>query len=368
MSTPENSRMAGRRRGLRLATAVLATTMSLGAATATAKSFTLRIGAGHPEGPVTYVRLMGSFFVPEVTRRVAEQTEHSVRFVEAYGGTLAKLPEVLEATQKGILDIGHTCFCFEPSKAFAQNLNYYIPFSTPSAEQQLRVTRKVYADFPQLATHFEQNYGQTLLALTGYDNYNLGTSFAWDNVEELAERKIGGAGPNLPWLEFTGATVVQTSLNEMYGGVQTGIFEGMLMFPGSYNGFKFQEVAPHYKIIDIGAVMVNGMMINNKTRDKLPPEVMDIIAEVAAEYEVEVAKALDVAQAEGLRTLGDNGAIVTTLSADQRQAWAEKLADWPNEMAQKVSAEGYDGTGIFRAYIKYLEEDGYTFPVSYQID
>jgi len=333
-----------------------------------AKSFTLRIGAGHPEGPVDYVRLTGSFFVPEVEKRVAERTEHEVRFVEAYGGTLAKLPDVLEATQKGILDIGHTCFCFEPSKAFAQNLNYYTPFSTPSAVQQLRVTRKVYDDFPRLATHFEENYGQTMIALTGYDNYNLGTSFEWENVEDLASHKIGGAGPNLPWLEFTGATVVQTSLNEMYSGVQTGIFEGMLMFPGSYNGFRFQEVAPHYKIIDIGAVMVNGMMINNDTAAKLPPEVLDIILEVAGEYELLVAESLDEAQARGLATLESNGATVTTLAPEQRLAWAEKLAGWPNEMAQKVSAEGYDGTGIFRAYIEYLEEDGYTFPVRYEID
>lgn len=340
----------------------------LGATGAQADSFTLRIGAGHPEGPVPYVRLMGSYFVPEVTKRVAEETEHEVRFIEAYGGTVAKLPEVLEATQRGILDIGHTCFCFEPTKAFANNLNYYVPFSTPSAVQQLRVTRKVYEAHPQLATHFEEDYNQTLLALTGYDNYNLGTNFAWERVEELASRKIGGSGPNLPWLEYTGATVVQTSLNDMYSSVATGVFEGMLMFPGSYYGFKFYEVAPHYKVIDIGAVIVNGMMINNRTRDKLPPEVLNIIKEVALEYEVKVAEQLDIEQAEGLKKLEAEGTIITTLPADQRQAWAEKLAPWPNEMAKAVTEAGFDGTAIFTDYMKFLEEDGFTLPVKYEIE
>lgn len=342
--------------------------LSLSATQAFADNITLRIGAGHPDGPVPYVRLTKEFFVPEVTRRVEEETEHTVRFIEAYGGTIAKLPEVLEATQRGILDIGHTCFCFEPTKAFAQNLNYYVPFSTPSAVQQLRVTKKVYEAHPELAEHFEDNYGQTLIAITGYDNYNLGTSFAWETVDELASRKIGGAGPNLPWLEFTGATVVQTSLNEMYSGVATGVFEGMLMFPGSYYGFKFHEVAPNYKVIDIGAVMVNGMMINNRTKAKLPPEVYEIIVEVAAEYELEVAKALDAGNKAGLEKLKEAGAIITVLPEDQRQAWAEKLKDWPNQMAQQVNEQGFNGTAIFRDYIRFLEEDGYQLPVTYTIE
>lgn len=353
-------------RGVALAAASLG--ILLPATQARAENVTLRIGAGHPEGPVAYVRLTSEFFVPEVTRRVEERTEHTVRFVEAYGGTIAKLPEVLEATQRGILDIGHTCFCFEPTKAFAQNLNYYVPFSTPSAVQQLRVTRRVYEAHPALSEHFSDNYGQTLIALTGYDNYNLGTSFAWDTVDDLSGRKIGGAGPNLPWLEGTGATVVQTSLNEMYSSVATGVFEGMLVFPGSYYGFKFHEVAPNYKLIDIGAVMVNGMMINNATKDRIPAEVYDIILEVAAEYEVKVAEELDRANADGIKKLEEAGAVITRLPEDQRQAWAEKLADWPNQMAQKVTEAGFDGSAIFNDYIRFLVEDGVTLPVRYQID
>lgn len=350
-------------------TGLVGIALSLGAgSTAQADSFTLRIGAGHPSGPVTYVTLMEEFFVPEVEARVAAETEHSIRFIEAYGGTIAKLPEVLEATQKGILDIGQTCFCFEPSKAFAQNLNYYVPFTTPNAVQQLRVTRQIYDEFPALADHFSENYNQTLLALTGYENYNLGSSFAWDHVEELAGRKIGGAGPNLPWLEYTGATVVQSSLNEWYNGLQTGIYEGILVFPGSYYGFKFYEVATNYKVIDIGAMMVNGLMINNDTRDRLPPDVLNIIAEVATEYEQRVAEALDQAYTDGLERLAEAGTIITVLPDEERQAWAERLAEWPNSMAQRVTEEGYDGSAIFRRYIELMEADGYSFPVRYEID
>ena len=334
---------------------------------ALAKTFTLRIGGGHPSAPVPYVNLAETYFVPEVEKRVAERTEHKVRFIEAYGGTIAKLGEELEATEKGLLDIGLMCFCFEPTKAFAQNLNYYIPFSTPSAQQQLRVTRRIFDEFPQLKTHFEDNYNQRILALSGYDNYNLGTTFVWNKTEELAGHKIGGAGPNLPWIKFTGATAVQAALNEWYNGMQSGIYEGVLSFPASYYGFRLHEVAPHYKIINIGAVIVNGMNISLRTVKKLPPEVLAIIEEVAAEYEIEVANRLDVKQKEGLEKLQEDGAIITELPEDQRAAWAEKLKDFPNEMAQEVNRLGFPGTEIFRKYIEYLEADGYRFPVRYEI-
>ena len=56
--------------------------MTLLAVPAVAETFTLRIGAGHPSGPSAYVTDTERFFVPEVTRRVAAETEHEVVFIE----------------------------------------------------------------------------------------------------------------------------------------------------------------------------------------------------------------------------------------------------------------------------------------------
>ena len=345
----------------------LLTVAITGALPALAETFTLRIGGGHAAA-VPYIKLTEEFFVPEVERRVAERTEHRVRFIEAYGGSIAKLGEELEAVEKGILDIGQMCFCFEPSKAFALNLNYYVPFTTPSAVQQLRVTRAVYAEHPEIVGRFESAYGQTLLALTGYDNYNLATSFPWETVADLQGRKIGGAGPNLPWLDGTGAIVVQSSLSDFYNGIASGVFEGALLFPASYNGLRLYEVAEYYKIVDIGAVIVNGMTINKATEERLPPEILNIIREVAAEYELKVAETLDEAQVTGLSVARENGADVSELPEDQRVAWAERLRDWPNKMAIEMTSQGYEGSAIFRDYLAELAADGYALPVDYPIE
>lgn len=330
-------------------------------------TITLRVGAGQPSAPIVYVNTIEKFFVPEIKKRVAERTGHKLKIIEAYGSSVAKPAEVLEAIERGILDIGAFCACFEPVKAFPFNLNYFVPFSTPSAATQQQVTRRVWNEFPEVEKSLEK-YNQRVLGISNFDNYGLGTTFAWEDVTELKGHKIAGAGPNLPWLELSGATPVTTTLGDVYNALQTGIFDGILMFPASYAGFKFQEVAPYYKIIDIGSVVVNVLSINLKTWNRLPKEVQDIIAEVGREYEVLGGIQSDKKQAAGLEKLrASEGTKVTRISDEQRQAWAESLKDFPNTRAQDYIKAGFPGPAIFRAYLKYMKEAGHKFPVEYTI-
>lgn len=60
----------------------IASALALGLPAA-ADNFTLRIGSGHPSGPSVCVNLVENVFVPEVTRRVAEETSHTVTFIQA---------------------------------------------------------------------------------------------------------------------------------------------------------------------------------------------------------------------------------------------------------------------------------------------
>ncbi|WP_353137038.1 hypothetical protein [Limnohabitans sp.] len=57
------------------ATLLAAVIGTLGMTTAQAENIKLRIASGHPNAN-TYVNLMQNFFVPEVSKRVAERTQH----------------------------------------------------------------------------------------------------------------------------------------------------------------------------------------------------------------------------------------------------------------------------------------------------
>src|SRR5687767_7990521 len=118
-----------------------------------AEDIRLRIASGHP-AVNTYVNLMQTFFVPEVTKRVAARTSHKVEFIEGYGGSMVKVADTLEGVQSGIIDIGGFCMCFEPSNLPLHAFQVMLPFGTMSAQTSVKLARSVYDKVPYLSKVF----------------------------------------------------------------------------------------------------------------------------------------------------------------------------------------------------------------------
>ncbi|MDF1777343.1 MAG: C4-dicarboxylate TRAP transporter substrate-binding protein [Rhizobiaceae bacterium] len=352
-----------------LATAAITTgLLAMGTYSTLADNITLRVGAGHPLGPTVYVDVVHDFFVPEVTRRVAEETDHTINFVEAYGGTIAGVAETLEAVQSGLLDIGAYCFCFEPAKLFLHNFPYYAPFGPQDSVQSMEIARKVYDRVPALEKIFVDDYGQMLLGLSGWDNYHLGTKETWETVDDLKDVKIGGAGPNLPWLKYVGAVPVQSTLPEGYLSLSTGVYDGWLMFPSAYYGFKFYEPAPVYTLIGFGPMAVIGLTMGVKSFNRLPEDVQKIILEVGREYEVNSGIANNARQIVGLEKLKEAGATLQAISEETRTAWAKSLANFPSEQAKEAEGRGLPGLEVMRAYIDEVEKSDAVWSYPYKVE
>ena len=99
------------------------------ATSAIAGSYTLRVGSGHPSAPTAYVTGMEKVFVPNIKKRVAAETKHKIKIIEAYAGKIAKVHETLEAVEKGLLDIGSYCVVSKHTQYEPMSSN---PFSTAS--------------------------------------------------------------------------------------------------------------------------------------------------------------------------------------------------------------------------------------------
>lgn len=332
-----------------------------------ADTFTLRIGSGHPRGPTPYVNTMSEFFAPEVTRRVAEETEHEIVFIEAYGGAIAGVADTLESVQQGILDVGAFCICFEPSKMFLHNFPYYLAFGPQESSDAIAAARSVYETNPWLKEVMLDEYGQQFLGLGVWDNYHLGTVEDWNTVEDLRGVKIGGAGPNLAWLDYIEAIPVQSTLPEGYLALKTGVYSGWLMVPSAYNGFKFYEPAPYYTLIGFGAMPVIMMTVNDDKMASLPEDVQAIIREVGAEWEEQNGAAMDAVQAGGLEQLKENGAIIKTLPEEVRIEWANSLAEFPKAQVAEAEGRGLPALAVMQAYIDAAKEVGHVWPVEYAL-
>lgn len=345
-----------------------ATALTLTFATAVqADTFRLRIASGHP-AVNTYVNLMTSFFVPEVTRRVAEETGHTIEFVEGYGGSMVSVSDTLEGVQSGIIDIGGYCFCFEPSNLPLQAFQVMLPFGTMSPEQSVTLARAVYDQVPYMSEVFETRFNQELLGLIADNGYNLTTNFPWETVADLQGQRLAGAGLNLRWLEYAGAVPVQSSLVDAYTSLQTGVYNGWIMFPSGVVNFRLYEVSQYYTEIGFGSITWHGLTMNRDRLRSLPPEVQAILREVGREYETLTGTTNETDYPRQLEQLTELGATVRILPDEVRTEWAQSLADWPQQMARELDAAGMPGTEVLQLTLQEAERLGYTWPLRYVIE
>lgn len=347
--------------------AIAAVSLALaGAGTASADSFRLTIGSGHPADAAIWITTMRDFLAPEIAKRVEQKTGHKIEWVNAYGGSVCKLGECLEAVESGLLDVADLHVPFEPTKLMAHNFPYFVPFGTPDPVVAARAARKVYDTVPELKKMLETKYNQVFLAIGTVGNYNMLTTFPWEKVEQLKSRKVAAAGPNIPWLQAVGSIPVQSNLNEAYTSFQTGVYEGWIMFPDATVGFKLHEVAKNYTFTDFGAIPNVLITINKDTWKKLPKQVQDIMLEVGKEYtEVESKAAAEKGQ-RSIDTMKAAGAIVRSLSDAEKAKWANALPDIPNQRTAEINKAGQPGQAV-GAYIKALKEAGVKLPRDWTI-
>jgi len=329
-------------------------------------TISLRVGSGHPIGLLAYTETANQWWVPEVKRRIEERTDHTVNIQEFHAGQVAKVTEVLEATETGILDVGFTSMIFYPSKAAFQTFTLYLPFSSPSAAVTVKAAKATYEKFPELTQEFEERYNQVYLGGTCAENYGLGTNFAWSDFSDLTGHKIAGAGTNLEWI--AGATSVASNLNEAYQSIQSGVYEGYLSASAWWHLFKLNEVAPYFTKVDFGAQFIHVVTINKNVWDSLPTEVQDILREVSEEWGEVTAEVCDRNDREGLKKLAELGVEVRDITPEAKTAWSEALSEFPQRMADDLNARGYRGSEVMNFYMDKLEELGHAWPTRYSID
>jgi len=342
-------------------TVTVAAVLLLAWGTPQAANFRLTIGAGHPVDASAWITPMRDYLQAEVKKQVEAKTPHKIEWVEAYGGSVAKLGEVLEAIESGLMDIGDVHIPFEPSKLMAHNFPYFIPFASPDPTFASAAAYKVYQDFPQLKEVLEKKYNQVFLAVGAVPCYNLVTTFPWEKVDQLKGRKIAAAGPNIPWVQAIGAVGVQSNLNEAYTSMQTGVYQGWVMHAMATVSFKLHEVAKHFTVTDFQATPNVLITINKNTWQKFPKDVQQIFTEVASKYYiVQTPKVIEKDQA-GLKTIKETGGTVRILSWDEKVKWANALPHIPEQRMAEITKAGLPGQAV-RAYYMNQKNAGFKFP------
>ncbi len=149
--------------------------------------------------------------------------------------------------------------------------------------------------------------------------------------------------------------------------MQTGVYNGWIMFPSGWVNFKLYEVGKFYTEIGFGAITWHGLTINSARWSRLPKEVQDIILEVAKEYEAKTGTVNKENYPKQIAELKTRGVDVRTLPDKVRAglgAVARRLAGAEGQGARCRGPAGNAGAGD-RA--QAAEDNGHKWPVRYSV-
>ena len=322
-----------------------------------AKKITLRIGSGHSESN-PWIAALEDFFVPQVTERVANETDYEIEWIKSYGGSVITLQNELQGVQDGLVDVGCTILVFEASRLPLQTMVYCMPFSCSDPQIVAKVSRQMHEEYPEFETDYETKYNQKFIGLGVSDPYGLYSTKQIKSLADVNGMKIGAAGINLQWIEGSGAVGLQTSLNDTYQNLQTNVCEATIQPTHSCVNLKVYEVAPYYLDANLNCVPFNAITVNLDTWNTLPAEVQKILEEVGdayLEYEAEYIAQVHAKDIEDLTALG---CTIDTMSFEQQQAWAASLPDIVKNLTESLNAAGYKGNEIVARYYELLAAEG----------
>ena len=112
-----------------------------------------RLTAGGPQSAsLPWIGVIQTLVIPESNRRLAAAgSENEIVWREAFGGSLYKWQNSLEAIEIGLADVGWVVALWETSKMPLQNVTYYTPFVTDDLLLLLDLFNELHESMPALA-------------------------------------------------------------------------------------------------------------------------------------------------------------------------------------------------------------------------
>jgi TRAP-type C4-dicarboxylate transport system substrate-binding protein len=307
---------------------------------------------------LAWIGTMHTLVVPELDKRLAARGSAThIRWTEAYGGSLYKYGETLEAIEIGLTDMGWVGTLWELSKLPLQNVTFYAPFASNDLHTVVDIVNELHRTVPAMNEAWTaQNV--KFLGASALDTYHLMTNFPVHTVEDLRGRKILAPGPSAAWLEGTGAVAVDGSLTTYYQQIQTGVADGVITILTGAAPNRLHEVAPYITLVGIGSQVTGALAINLDTWNRLPSDVRAILEELGPEYSRGVADDIARRYEASIARMQSEGAMVFELPLAEKQKWLAAMPDIASEWIAATEKRGVPAGAVLRAYLSAIRARG----------
>lgn len=321
----------------------------------------LVVASGHTPSFI-WVEQLRDFFLPEVERRLEElDGGFRIEWVEAYGGTLAKLGGVLEATEAGIVDLGLVVSLFEAPKLPLQNITFVTPFGPADITLVADTVTDLQIEIPAMGAAWTDHHLK-FLGGNAIETYDLYTKFPVTRLSDLDGKKLLAPGIAANWIRETGAVAVAGTLATYYNDLKTGVADGALTLATGAWGTKLYEIANYLTRVDLGAQFSGALTINLDTWNRLPVRVQEIFIEVGRLYSTRQIIRQQKWAEQVLAMMIQDGLQVSTLSDNERKLWAYAIPNTAQLWAHTLERRGLPANLVLSLYMKKIRMAGANVP------
>ena len=336
-----------------LASAVAAAIAATAFAAPASAAETIKLTAisGYPPA-ASWVKAMMEAFIPGVDAELAKTGKYKIEWNEAFSGQIVKPRGELEGIETGLGDLGLVVTAFHTDKLPLYKLTFVTPFVSTDLGLIVKTVDAMQAKFPKWDEAWAK-FNQVSIVNTGaVDNYVVMSAKPLKALSDFKGKKIGAAGPNLPWVTAVGAAGVSTNLADAYNSLSTGIYEGGLFWAEAAGGFKLCEPAPYFLDAHIGGVQSHNISVNKDVWEGLPEEVRMAMKKSAAAHQAMATDLVNNGASKGIaKCKAEYKSVVTEMTAADRTKWAMALDNAAKPWAADLEKSGVPGKAVLSAYM-----------------
>jgi len=296
-------------------------------------------------------------------KKIEERTKERIKFQTFWGGALVKPPEVVDLCGKGVVDLVHGLWIYDPGKLPLGNYDYNFFFNEPNLRTQAKIKREMFNIIPALNNELAKyNIGPSLqfMAVSSYDFLS---RLPLKALEDFKGKKVAHSPvEHVPAYESIGAASVITPAGPVYNMLERGMIDVAAYPTEVFNMFKMQEVAKYLTKGGFSMAVSVSLWINMDKWKSLTSEDKQLFIEAGKEADEVHIEELERHINQAMENKRKAGVTFYTLSDTDKKKWMAAMPDLPTEWAKKMDARGLPGRQIVDKYIELSAKYGWAIP------
>ncbi|MBP7341934.1 MAG: TRAP transporter substrate-binding protein [Syntrophaceae bacterium] len=271
-------------------------------------------------------------------KEIEKRTAGKVRINIFAGGSLTPADQCFDGVEKGISDIGMSCFAYTRGRLpLLEALD--LPMGYPSGMVATLVANDFYKkmkprELSQVKVLYLHAHGPGLLH----------TQKPVSSMADLKGMKIRSTGLSAKIVENLGGVSVAMPQGGTYEALQKGVVQGTLAPMETLKGWKQAQVIKYTTdCTNIGYTTAMFVVMNKKKWESLPKDIQKAFDDVSEEWIAVAGKAWDEADVEGYKYSAELGNKVIKLSEAEQAKWAAAVKPVADGYVKHMESKGLPG-------------------------